>query len=373
MRDSIILPESYQNILIYEGMKSKKIQCVYSGFTSEELTQINKIHEDMYIRFESQRQRFYQTILLYDNIIIPAADPTFNYSYYEDKGFLFRDMDDFLSYNPIKEEDNSYSAEYLKGAIVCEIQKIIRRSISAYFPNINIKQFASELYDITTGIGQMSSENENIFDKYLHLLYENRPYGLKEMSRETYITSFKIEIENLYNDLCWKLDLSADEDAYLVNSGYDLAKLGIIKEPTLKAYNILKVAYEQIIDELPGFNSLEEVLKIKKERKSELKNLREVISNLEDILNSEKDSVDERALESAKTKIKTAKDYLNYNLPNIKSVGEIITLIGVPISTIEFLQSSSKVPIGLTLTYTGASMVLAGKKIEKNKWCEIIR
>lgn len=376
MRESVVLPESYHALLIDEGLQEGLLKEIDIG--NYEGLDKNLIRESVVIRakpFLVQRQDFYQTMLLYDNLIIPEEDPTVDYSGLMENGIITTPIEEYLAYNPLKEEGHKESAEYLRGAVVPVIAKSIEKRFKEIDSNADILALAFSLYDTVLGLGKLKKEEEVLVDHYLETRYRKNTLGF---SREIVTRSFIHEILEKYLELCWRLDLSTQEEADLLDTGYDLTKLGMCshgENNKIKAYGVLKCAYEELIHSLPGFTDLREVMNFKKNRKSEIKDLKHEIANLECILRSNNPSSERKAFEEAIGDISKARDALNKGLPQVNKIGRFMTLMGAPIEAIEYYSDYLKgIPLGVAVSGIGGIMCFTEKHLErKSKWIEIIR
>ena len=383
MANSVILPGSYQDLLIYEGFKSNLLEDTLdmSNDPDFDVNVIPRQREQAYKIYRNQRQKFFQTILLYDNLILPEADPTVNFGRLDDYGFKIYEIEESLGYDARTESDYDLKVISLKNAIV---DKFVERHKFA-FPQIELsaspKEIAEAIYDECFNLRTLNESEKNEIKK-LMLYIKRRAMSITPSDYDSRDTEFLSnltsnvfsEMSFLYNDINWLLNLSADNNAYIINSGYNLTDLGIVKNKKFDAYRTLKIAYKDAINELPGFNNLKEVLNTKKQKKRELNGLRCEISAIEQILSSNNPDRELKALEKATNDLKLAVAAVNKGLPIIEAVGGFSTVIGIPMSASSFFCSAIPLSItGLAIAVTGGAMFVVGKKLEKKKWCEIIR
>lgn len=136
----------------------------------------------------------------------------------------------------------------------------------------------------------------------------------------------------------------------------------------MEAYKILKCEYANIIGTLPHMSSIEEALSLKEKRKNDIKNLREVICNLEDVLKAEGK---EKTTIKAINDIKKASNALS-KCEIVNKIGKWTTLFSVPVGVIEMLLSGGL--IGLGISVVGTATCIIDEKIKRNNnWCEVLR
>ncbi len=383
MANSVILPTSYQELLIYEGLKTnlleeKGIDIPFPPEYNEDIPFDNR--EWANNRYRSQRQKFFQTILLYNNLILSDADPCINFEKLDNYGFKIYEAGERL-YNARTDPDYSLRVISLKDAVVKQYVELHRPVILRAQLSVSPKKIAEMIYDECFHLRTLNEFEKNEIMKLVNCLKrrakERTPSDYDQSDTEyicNLVSDVYREMDFLFEDINSLLDLSADNNAYIINSGYDLTNLGISKDKKFDAYRTLKIAYKDIIYELPGFNNLKEVLNIRKRKRNELNGLRDEISIIEQILSSNNPDRETKALEKATKDLKMAVDAVNKGLPVVEAVGGFSTVIGIPLAASSFFCSSTPLSItGLAFAVTGGAMFAAGKSLEKKKWCEIIR
>lgn len=384
MRNSIILPLNYEKIFMIEARKSGLIKHieVHRDFDYNE---IDYYEEEMYRRCYKIKQNLFQMILLYDELIIQDSDPTYEYKKIENLGtFKIYSFDDFYNYNAKEQENNPLYAEYLKPAILKVLKKQLRHCFE--FNNnkkVSYHKMISELYDTIFGISDNISKdtlkllemNEIIYTlKNIKNINELKDLGL---SNEFAERRFALEVAGwfilLYNQLCWQLKISSEQDAYIVNSEFQLSQIGCdIYEKNIntymEAYKILKCEYANIIGTLPYISSIEEAILLKEKRKRDIMNLREVIGNLENVFRTEGR---EKAIIEAINDVRKASSALS-KCEKINKIGKWTTLLSVPMGVAEMLLGGGL--IGLGISAVGTATCIIDEKIKRNNsWCEILR
>lgn len=383
MKNSIMLPLNYEKIFMVEARKSGLIKHIQidDGIDTDELDRIEDVLFKKHYRF---RQKLFQMILLYDELIIQDFDPTYEYGKIKNMGnFKIYSFDDFYNYDSIHQEEHLLFAEYLKPALLPVIKKELKRMILINDKQLSLNIIASELYDLVLGLRKdISSNVEALLDtnkknfdmshqKYMmEMALLNAPAALTE---ERFYTEIFQIIRVNYESLCWQLEISSKNDSYIVNCDYKLSKIGCENyekdvNTYLQAYKILKCECSSIIGALPYIESIEEAISLKEKRKNDIKNLRGVLNNLEHVL---KEDGRENAILQAVKDVKKASSALS-KCNTVSKIGKWTTLFSVPIGVAEMVLGGGFV--GLGISGVGTATCLLEEKIKKNNnWCEIVR
>ncbi len=346
---------------------------------------IDKYEDELYKSYYKVKQNLFQMILLYDELIIQDSDPAYEYNKIENIGnFKIYTFDDFYNYNAREQENNSLYAEYLKPAILAVLKKELKPYFEvSYNKKVSYKKMISELYDVFLGIRDYISKDTMELIELNEMVYKlrnrNNINRLKNLGFPNDIAEgrFAIELANwfelFYYQLCWQLKISSEQDAYIVNSEFQLSKIGCdIYEENINAYmdayKILKCECANIIGTLPHICSIEEAILLKEKRKNDIKNLREVVGNLENVLRNEGK---EKAIIKATSDVKKASAALSKR-EKVNKIGMWTTLLSVPMGIAEMLLGGGIGGLGLSVI--GTSTCLIDEKIKRNNsWCEIVR
>lgn len=373
MTRAVILPDSYITLLEYEGINSGILTNVLrrEEHPDVDFDYLDKSLKEDYNRYRNQKQKFYQMILLYDDLVIPQADSTIDYGNLVPYGFSVYALEDSLSYDPMGESGYKDLATIYKPAIVKRLVSLSKDNLVLSNPEISARKTASILYDYSLKLREMEPNDMLVIDRYRDYCISFMTPELRRIEEKVNYKYIFGEAPYLFSDLCWQLNVSADHNAYIINSDYDLSSFRDDNNRQSEAYRILKVSYNETIGKLPGFNSLQEVFSLKQTKKKELRQLRMEIDNLETILLSSNPDREEQARDKAIKDIKKATDAVNKGLPVINRISTWTSIVGVPIGVIEYFTGQ---PIlGGIITATSGIMALAGINAEKNRWCEIIR
>lgn len=384
MRNSIILPLNYEKVFMMESRKSGLIKHI--EFDEEfDSSNLDAFEDDIYKRKTKVRQNLFQMILLYDELILQDTDPTYDYSKIKDLGnFKIYPFEEFYYFNAINQENNSIYAEYLKPAII----NYIKKELKSYFIITNddkktYNELISELYDFIFGIKSgLTKETISLLElnEFAYKLrHRKNIHIMKELNAPVELTDrrFWTELVNwfftFYEHLCWQLKISSEQQSYIVNSEFQLSKIGCdIYEENINtymdAYKILKCECSQIIGTLPHMDSIEDALSLKEKRKNDIKNLRDVIDNLENTIRNEGREV---AIAKA-TKDVTKASLALSKCESVNKVGKWTTLLSVPVGIAEMLFGGGIGGFGLSVV--GTATCLIDEKIKRNNsWCEIVR
>lgn len=380
MKNSIILPSEFETIFMIEARKGGYIKHIDIG---RDFSQIDSWEEQENAKKYRTKQKLFQMLLLYDELIFPDADPTYEYEKLQEQGGIsIYPIDDYLQYNPLLEEGHLEFAEYLKPAIIPVASKIIRSYIRENNSDVTYNDIVSNIYDYALGIEKtMDAEvvkilnvNEELYKMRHHertekMLALNAPPA---MFKDRFFHDLQEIVKTEYRTLCWELDISTKQGAYIINSKYQLSKIGCEElektaASSLAAYKILKCECAKIIGELPRMDNLDDVFELKTRRKKDIKNLKEELENLENIIKTEGK---EQAIKKATEDVKKASNALAKRNA-LETIGKWTTLLSVPIGIVDELFCSP-ISHGLSIVATGG--LITDEIIKsKNSWCEIVR
>lgn len=106
-----------------------------------------------------------------------------------------------------------------------------------------------------------------------------------EVAFIAYLSFIHNELEDCVNDLIWMLELSSNNECPIIQDDFDFSSIinvqPYLQNDTPSAYSLLKIRCEEIIGPLPEIETFNDVLRIKSRNKTELKNLRNVLSEFE--------------------------------------------------------------------------------------------
>ncbi len=390
MRQSIILSNDYEQLFLHEAEKNGLIELLPSY--ADELYDLDELKdaESFYNLFlDSQvekRRNLFRIILLFDEIILPQAPENYNYQRLKDNGnFKIISFDDFYYDDPIHKDGHELYAQCLKPAIL----PLAEQRLSSYYKYIpkgtEYSAFISDLYDtvllrkrLPRKYNYLTKINKQYFDKRNSDYYEiadalNMPKNLRKEGR--FFTDVAGLIITMYEDLCWQLQISSDNESTIMNCEYQLADIGCdsfsgnVKTAT-DAYKVLRVECGKALGSLPEVNSIQEVIRLKEKKRHELHSLRQELSRIEyELRNAGTTS----AIEKAAKDISKASKALSYGC-SAREVNKWTTRFLLPVSVATLFLQKPEIAIGSgAITAIGqASTVVGDYLLQKNNWLELL-
>ena len=316
MRQSIILSNEYEQLFLHEAQKSGLIELLPSYadklYDSEKLKETESFYNAWLDSQVEKKKNLLRIILLFDEIILPQAPGEYDYQRLKNnEGFKIIPFDDYYYDNPIQKEGHKQYAQYLKSAILPVAEKDLRSYFSIVPPNIEYSEFISDLYDTVL-------LNKKLHNKYKEIVRINKKsfdlrntayfkradlLELPEMlgQKRRFFTDVSGLIVVMFEDLCWQLQISSDNDSTIMNCDYQLTNIGCESfdgelGPAADAYKILRVECGKALGTLPEVKSIQEVVRLKEMRRHDIHNLKQELSRLEyEIKNSGSISAVEKA------------------------------------------------------------------------------
>ena len=397
MRNSIILPREYEHLFCAEAQEIGLIVDIPSDadklYDHVELQEAEASYIGYLKSIPGLRQKIFQMVLLFDEIILDAADGNYDYRKLVDTG-LFRviPFDKFYyEHNPIHEDGHKEFAQHLKPAIMPVLTKDIGKYFKHMPAKISLDDFLSRLYDLILLKKQLPKEYENIIEinklafdaKFIEKGYFETMKSMdapKSIAEDLFYTHMSYHTALLYELLSWQLDLSNNHDSAIINSEFKLNLIGCESyngniESSIEAYKILQVQCEKLIGVLPVVSNMREVLKLKETRRNDIKNLRQELSRIEQEI---RDGRSEKAIEMATRSVEKASRALSLG-NDVHKVSKWINRFAVPLGVAISIAGLSG---GIApLTFVGSMIPTIGKAVEivnediirgRNKWFEIL-
>lgn len=392
MRTAIVLPRQYEGQFVYEAKKSGLATKLHidapNTLSAEEAFEIDEL---MYARAWSTRQKIFQMVLLFDEIIIPGIDPINDYSGLEETGFFsFSSLDDYLNYASENElyDECIATSEYLKPVLI----PVLYKRISCYYDNfvrgISKKKFVENIYHaffegMQTGKFAMTpkmqeaielSEVKRVLKRAHNYMRDGTPKWIRDgLQRVSIYSELFSEVAYEYEYLNMLLDYANLRNANIVNCDFQLAKIGCGNADIsnmLKNYTNIRIECKKAIGELPHITSLQDVITLKEKRGDDITRLRCVLGEFEETIRS---AGKEQAIRKIQHDIQLATKDLNRNIPYLTKVGSWTTILSVPITVAEGLLHSLPV-VGFPTSVIGAASLIGSKIMEKNsRWVQIVR
>lgn len=390
MRQSIILSNEYEQLFLHEAQKSGLIELLPSYadklYDSEKLKETESFYNAWLDSQVEKKQNLLRIILLFDEIILPQAPGEYDYQRLKNnEGFKIIPFDDYYYDNPIQKEGHKQYAQYLKSAILPVAEKDLRSYFSIVPPNIEYSEFISDLYDTVL-------LNKKLHNKYKEIVRINKKsfdlrntayfkradlLELPEMlgQKRRFFTDVSGLIVVMFEDLCWQLQISSDNDSTIMNCDYQLANIGCESfdgelGPAADAYKILRVECGKALGTLPEVKSIQEVVRLKEMRRHDIHNLKQELSRLEyEIKNSGSIS----AVEKAATDISKASKALSVGNA-VSKVTRWTTRFLLPLTVASLFLHRPEVTFGSgVVTTIGLTTTAIGDFLsQKNNWLELL-
>lgn len=392
MRTAIVLPRQYEGQFVYEAKKSglaTKLNIdIPNALSAEEEAELD---EFMYARAWGTRQKIFQMVLLFDEIIIPGIEPINDYRGLEETGFFsFSSIDDYFNYASENElyDECMATSEYLKPVLIPALYKRISRYYDNDVRGISKKKFVENIYraffeGMQTGRFTMTSRMQEAIElsdvrRALKREHFYMMHGTPKWIRDG-IQCVSI-CDELFSDVAYEyeylnmlLDYANKQNANIINCDYQLAKIGCGDADVsnmLKNYANIRIECKRAIGELPHLTSLQDVIALKEKRGSDITRLRRVLGEFEETVRSDGK---EKAMRKIQHDIELATKDLNRNIPHLTKVGNWATILSVPITVAETLLHSLPVA-GFPAGVIGTASLIGSKIMEKNSgWVQIVR
>ena len=391
MRQSIILPDRLENLLVFEAEKCGLVKLYYNFadelYSGSDLDALDiNFKQMMESRFDD-RQNLFRMLLLFDEVILSSVTQNYDYNKLKQTGmFSVYYLEDEINSDPMHQECHIEYAKYLKPAIL----PVFERSICSYFKYGQavggFTEFISDLYDCILLC-------KHIPEKHLSFIEFNKLlFDIKNNQSITKLTSefgelpeiltskrFFADISGflcvLYESLCWQLEISSDKEAAIIDSDFKLANIGCRSlsedfDDSMEAYGILRVECEKLIGELPRINSIQEVFQLKEKRHHDIHNLKQELSRLE---NEIRCGGTKKAIEKAAIDIAKASKSLSKGV-EVSRITKWTNFLSIPVSMISLFCGKPQIAIGagiISIVGQTSSFIESSIK-DKNKWFEIV-
>lgn len=380
MRQSIILSDKQELILLHEAEKSNLIKPLFEEEMKSEIDFIianNRINN--YLESQvTERNNLFRLLLLYDEIILPSTNPIYDYDNLINTGnFSLYSVEDFLKSNQTNQEYNQHYAKHLKHAIIPVLEKQLKSYFKLGQPNGGFNTFISDLYDCMLLNKKLSNEYNDFIKRNIYFLnFKNKAYNKERVFRD-----IDLILNNLYETLCWELQISNDKNAVIYNSEFNLSAIGYDCyaecndyskdiQTQMEAYAILKVECGKIIGTLPKVENIQEVLRLKEKRHNDIHNLKQELSRIEyEIRNGST----ETAIKKAAFDIEKASKALSKNTVTRK-IEKFTNIFSIPLTMAALFAEQPEIAIGSSvLSVVSKTSCLIGDYIkDKNQWFQVI-
>ncbi len=221
----------------------------------------------------------------------------------------------------------------------------------------SVMSFYSGLYDY------IYTDDSINYDNPSDVISEFKAYNLSK--NQQFIDLASCKLKRLVKEMLLLRDISINDHFDIYSEIFNDFHTSWNKED---AYLILKTQISNVITLQPHFESIKEIIKFRKSKKREIKDYREQIANLENIL---KTDCRENAIKVAINNVKSANEALIKNTA-CKTAARLATYLSVPTSIIELLtfNTSFSILIGIVGAFAQIGADLSDKK---NKWIFVAR
>lgn len=384
MRNNLIINAEYEYILLQEAKKSGYYKEIPYPKDVDWLSREESDEIDQRIRKISKRKinNLFQMILLYDNIVIPSFVEWDDYSKLEETGFIkIYTYDDMQNYMSGLYDDFDYDyGQYIKPALITPIKKLV--SNYNYCKIMSDIKFASIIYDLyiwskvdTLNFGKLVEENL-IMLSFNASIFDSKIINQVNFSENivlNYLYFLFNWMEVNVDNLLWDINLSYSSDGIILNSEYNIDKIGINQEEKpsedVFVYRTLKAELGNLIGALPHADSLEEIFRIKEKYKKDIKRLKIVIDELEEVL--KKYGKEKMIIEASSNIAKASKELAKTD--KLDKVSKWTTYLSVPVAVTETILSAPPIT-GISLGVIGTYLTKKSNDIKrKNNWMSVIR
>jgi len=393
MRTAIVLPSKYEAQLIHESKKcglTKEIDIEPPyPMTKKEYRKLEKTGFNL---SKKNKRELFQMILLYDEIIVPGIDPTYNYDdLIETQLFSITSIDEYLSYasNVNLYENCDVNSQYLKPALLPVVYDEIASYYNSSVKEISKSDFVENIYNAyftkkTNGNTMFSSGMEKAFDLSASEYRERQENRLasRTISKEikdalrknnTLWSFLSTCISYNYEKLNMLLDYANERNAVIMNCEYSLDKIGCYdydSSSLISNYATIKAECKDIIGKLPEVTTLHELIDLKESKRNAIYRLRSVLNEFEDTL---RNSGKESAIKKIKHDTELAVKDLNQGVARLETVSEWTLILAISCNIAEIIISGFP-SLSLPIDIIGATALIKSKYMKKkNSWVNIIR
>lgn len=355
MRNGVILNYNYRNVLELEAL-SDGLTDLTNNNTHENVEFVLRLKKTYDNRI---RQKLFQTILLYDEVFVfmPLHVELKNLGNYMQ-----------INYGTLEEV---FSSEFNEAYIIY-IQPMVEKQIRQYLKyfyskdwNISLTEFVRDVFCYFSELDRCSA-------------LENRLSETIKICAQKCLINNKIEFEDellfqvisafnrSFAHVVYNLETSVANDAAIM--GLDLQELDAPKSQIEKCFRILKIEQANLLGELPCFSNITEVIETKNKRRKDIKRLRQVLSELENIL---REGGTTSAIKKAENDIIKANAEMCRSL-NCGKISRYTTYISLPISIAETIIGASFG--GLVITAGSfLTQLYNDYTYKKNNWLSLLR
>ena len=371
MKNSIILSGRYGKVFLLNALK-----CGYGSLIDDSFSDL-LLHDESLFLNRRMNQKIFQLFMLHDEFIVPDFDLPCQFNALMNVvNVEIIDVESFITYSDdehiLPKLDDEY-AQYIKPTIVNWLTKNAASFYNYRDEKISIRKYYNSLYDGFYKLSDKYKDIDHIWElnaKRFHVFQKSKmaePDMVPNDYRKFYLVNIMSLLAITINELIWNLETGMQKDSTIVGS--DMLLSGEKKNTNLhSAYQILKVEHNKILPRLPSFDNFSEVVKFKETRRSDIKRLRNVLSELESVLRNDGRA---DAILKAERDVMAAHKELTENIP-LEKVLRWTTYLSLPIGIAELALYGSFV--GLSISGAGfLTQMSADINVRRNNWLNVIR
>lgn len=371
---SIHLPKSFTKMIL--GVAKKNNLVDYWDFDDCEF--IDDLERYAANIDNNVEQWFYRLLLLYDDIVLSDL----SLEAYNIEGLVqldnisYLDMykqDELIGYhrlNRIAPNIDYNLSQYLKKAIRENLRRDLSNFYRVKFINYSDDDFFSNFYDM---LFSSEDEKQELLEQYSYIYDSNaESFGRESNISESDFYDNMIAIIAVHLDeILMDFALFEQRDIDILNPSYDIVSLGLTpktQDGFNKIYGTLKVECSKYVDCLPHFESIDDVLRMKNNRRKDIERFQNVFAEFEQTLRV--DGTDAAVEKIAKDVKKAANElcFANY----IEKVNYWTMFLPLSSSLVEaYIPSLPKLGMALTV-YQCASSVFIKYLNRRNKWIHVV-
>lgn len=333
-----------------------------------------------------------QMFLLFDDLVLLGADPGYDYTKLEKTGLVnvttITDDHALLGSLDWSPAEKAY-ARFLKPVVIDHlvntgVSSADREALREH--GLRPKQLYSELFDFWMADEPPDPPQQSLVKALNFLEARSEVAYVRSKARSDSLAVdpadamdrlrfyWASHVSSAIGELMALLDTSVDHNGVLLQNEFPMNALDALDydvpayDSALTSYRILRVSFEKMIHELPQLDSVDEVLRLKDKRASDVARLKEVVAGVEYALRDGEPN----ALQVAEHEIsQAAADLARGN--KTSRVSRWATYLSLPIAFVEMYLSLPPV-LGLTTSAVGTGATLSESVISsRNGWLQVIR
>jgi hypothetical protein len=333
---------------------------------------------DEQLKFNRKKKQTLELLLLFEKTYLMGADSDVDFSKPINDGLveIISTTDDkAFKYFSENTDEIKERAKLLKPVILSNPALKYDDDIRNYLKSkgISSNKLLSELFNLRFE-QEFHAETLDIFCQYF--IEKNKNHDSKfNISPPEIVMIHSNRVGNFAGQLMHYLDNSSSREIPIILDEFKLAgikpinkKLADVNSDIYNAFQIIVLQMENLIGTFPKVDTIYDVLSIKEKKRNELKNLREILQEVEQAFKLNK----KYAFWKSKKLIEKASKDLRHGLSYSK-VSKWTTYLSVPVGSIETALAIPPIA-GFTIGLLGSgSTFLSNKIVKNNNWINICR